>query len=38
MIFQSVCRKCQGQGTFIKDPCGTCHATGVTKIRAEENI
>jgi len=29
--FSSPCRNCQGSGSIIQDPCGTCHGTGVER-------
>lgn len=40
MVFQMNCNKCKGVGTFIKDPCKSCHGNGIatTKIKEEINI
>lgn len=37
-MYQTVCRKCSGQGSFIKDPCGACQGVGVTKTRVQDTV
>ncbi|WP_412472037.1 molecular chaperone DnaJ [Halobacteriovorax sp. RT-1-4] len=34
----STCPKCQGSGTMIKDPCGTCHGQGRKKKKVELEV
>lgn len=29
--YQTLCRKCQGEGTVIKNPCRKCQGVGVTE-------
>lgn len=29
--FSSPCRNCQGRGSVITDPCGTCHGSGIER-------
>ena len=34
----STCPKCQGAGTMIKDPCGTCSGSGATRKKSELSV
>ena len=36
MVTEGVCPRCQGQGSIIDDPCGSCRGTGT--VRGEEKL
>ena len=38
IVMHMPCQKCSGSGLMIKDPCGTCKATGTIKSNVEETI
>ncbi len=36
MVTEAACPQCQGRGSRISDPCGSCHGTGT--VRGEETV
>jgi molecular chaperone DnaJ len=36
MVTEGVCPRCQGQGSIVQDPCGSCRGSGT--VRGEEKI
>ncbi|MBC8423519.1 molecular chaperone DnaJ [bacterium] len=38
MVTEGICPRCQGSGSLIGDPCGSCHGTGTVRGKQEVEV